>query len=316
MVKLKATELAKLSTLECMQMLGGYLYATEYGMEELVRSALASTNVGGTSEVQRDIIAKTLGLGSRRPSLSKWTPSNILMVDLMHTRAMAVVSGETQERRRGRPKASDGVPLDTILAVALRQFALLGYDGASLRTINRELGVSHNVLHQRFGTKEGLWRAAVDHGFGGLVGYMQSVFDPTITEPLEQLRLALRQFLVYSHAHPELLALMNYEGRQSTERLDYIFRRYITPSQTQIVRLLAHLADDGTIRRIPHSTFFFLATHGGAAPFTLAPLAAALGSPSPTAANGADVEKHADLVSTVLIEGLRLRPVKARRKRP
>jgi len=62
MAKLKATELAKKAALEGMQMLGGYGYATEYGMEELVRFTLGGTIVGGTSEIQRDIIAKTYGL--------------------------------------------------------------------------------------------------------------------------------------------------------------------------------------------------------------------------------------------------------------
>jgi isovaleryl-CoA dehydrogenase len=45
-----------------MQMMGGAGYAVEYGMEELVRAAVVGTIVGGTSEIQRDIIAKTLGL--------------------------------------------------------------------------------------------------------------------------------------------------------------------------------------------------------------------------------------------------------------
>jgi alkylation response protein AidB-like acyl-CoA dehydrogenase len=62
MVKLKATELAKRVSIEGMQLHGGYGYATEYGMEGLVRSTLAGTIVGGTSEIQRDIIAKTYGL--------------------------------------------------------------------------------------------------------------------------------------------------------------------------------------------------------------------------------------------------------------
>lgn len=62
MVKLKATELAKHVSLEGMQMMGGYGYATEYGMEEMVRSTLVGTIAGGTSEIQRDIIAKTYGL--------------------------------------------------------------------------------------------------------------------------------------------------------------------------------------------------------------------------------------------------------------
>ena len=62
MAKLKCTELAKHVTLEGMQMLGGYGYATEYGMESMLRSTVVSTVYGGTSEIQRDIIGKTYGL--------------------------------------------------------------------------------------------------------------------------------------------------------------------------------------------------------------------------------------------------------------
>ena len=62
MAKLKATEAAKRTTLEGMQMMGGYGYAVEYDMERQVRSAVVTTIYGGTSEIQRDIIAKTYGL--------------------------------------------------------------------------------------------------------------------------------------------------------------------------------------------------------------------------------------------------------------
>jgi isovaleryl-CoA dehydrogenase len=62
MVKLFVTEVAKRTTLEGMQMMGGYGYSSEYDMERLVRSSLVSTIYGGTSEIQRNIIAKTLGL--------------------------------------------------------------------------------------------------------------------------------------------------------------------------------------------------------------------------------------------------------------
>ncbi len=62
MVKLFVTEVTKRVTLEGMQMMGGYGYSSEYDMERLVRTALVSTIYGGTSEIQRGIIAKTLGL--------------------------------------------------------------------------------------------------------------------------------------------------------------------------------------------------------------------------------------------------------------
>jgi isovaleryl-CoA dehydrogenase len=62
MAKLKVTETAKRISLEGMQMMGGYGYATEYDMERYVRHSVVTTIYGGTSEIQRDIIAKTLGL--------------------------------------------------------------------------------------------------------------------------------------------------------------------------------------------------------------------------------------------------------------
>ena len=62
MAKLKVTETAKKVALEGMQLMGGYGYATEYDMERHVRATLPGTIYGGTNEIQRDIIAKTLGL--------------------------------------------------------------------------------------------------------------------------------------------------------------------------------------------------------------------------------------------------------------
>src|SRR3954468_18622180 len=62
MVKLATTELAKRCALEGMQIMGGYGYASEYPMERYLRAAVVTTIYGGTSEIQKNIIAKTLGL--------------------------------------------------------------------------------------------------------------------------------------------------------------------------------------------------------------------------------------------------------------
>jgi isovaleryl-CoA dehydrogenase len=62
MAKLKATEVNKRMSLEAMQMMGGAGYAVEYGMEHQVRVALVTTIYGGTSEIQREIIARSYDL--------------------------------------------------------------------------------------------------------------------------------------------------------------------------------------------------------------------------------------------------------------
>lgn len=208
------------------------------------------------------------------------------------------------ERPRGRAKASESVPIDQILQRALTAFATVGYDGMSLRTLNRDLGVSHNLIYQRFGTKDELWRSAVDFGFGQMLRHMQSLFDPTLGEPLEQLRLAVRRFIMFSADHPELVALMNIEGRQNTDRLAYIYDTYIEPALEGIARLLTHLAETGVIRPIPLRTFHFLVAHGATAPYSLVPLATRFDAASPCGLGA--IEEHARLVSTIVVEGLRV----------
>ena len=55
-----------------------------------------------------------------------------------------------------------------LLETALQSFGENGYDGASVREIAHRLAVSHNLIPQRFGSKEAMWYAAVDHGLGRL----------------------------------------------------------------------------------------------------------------------------------------------------
>src|SRR6266851_9950596 len=180
----------------------------------------------------------------------------------------------TEARRTGRPRAQDApVMVEQILDVAFRAFATYGYDGVAVRTLNRELGVSHNLIHQRFGSKQGLWYAAVDRAFSQQITELATAFDPTLDDPLDQLNHAIRRFVRYSAERPELLGLMNIEARVDSERLDYIYDNYVAPALAPLGRLLDHLQERGSIRPVTLRTRFFLIAHGAAAPFTLAPLA-------------------------------------------
>ena len=68
-------------------------------------------------------------------------------------------------RPRGRPrKDAELAPTDKVMAAAIEAFSVHGYNGVSLKTVNDQLGVSRNLLYQRFGSKADLWRTAVDWG--------------------------------------------------------------------------------------------------------------------------------------------------------
>ena len=211
----------------------------------------------------------------------------------------------SEDKRTGRPKAHDApVTVEQILDAAFRAFATYGYDGVAVRTLNRELGVSHNLIHQRFGSKQGLWYAAVDRAFSQQVTQLATAFDPTLADPLDQLNHAIRSFVRYSAERPELLGLMNIEGRVNSERLDYIYENYVAPALAPLGRLLDYLQKNGRVRPISLRALFFLIAHGAAAPFTLAPFARHFDHTDPFDPN--QVAEHAALTADVITSGLRL----------
>jgi alkylation response protein AidB-like acyl-CoA dehydrogenase len=60
--KLLASEHNLQSALSAVQILGGYGYMREYGMEKELRNAVGGTLYSGTSEIQRNRIARMMGL--------------------------------------------------------------------------------------------------------------------------------------------------------------------------------------------------------------------------------------------------------------
>ena len=206
-------------------------------------------------------------------------------------------------RPPGRPPAEQSpARREEILEAALRAFATHGYEGVSVRTLNRELGVSHSLINGRFGSKEGLWYATVDWAIQPLVAKLASTFDPTVSDPLEQLRIAIRTYLTHAAEHPDLLALMNIEARQDTERLAYIYETYIEPILAPIGRLLEHLADHGRIQPISLRTVHFLIAHGGAAPFTFGPLARHFDPRDPL--DPGAVAEHSELIANLMVRAI------------
>ena len=62
LAKLHVSECFVASGLDAVQVFGGYGYMTEYALERELRDAVGSTLYSGTSEIQRNIVARCLGL--------------------------------------------------------------------------------------------------------------------------------------------------------------------------------------------------------------------------------------------------------------
>lgn len=172
--------------------------------------------------------------------------------------------------RRGRPPLRSD---DTILEAALRAFATLGYDATSVRALNAELGLSHETITQRFGSKAELYRAAVAHGLHQFV----TEFDHEIascapSDDLALLRATVRAFMIAASHHPTMGELLHHPGIGEAERQVLMTEIGLGARMLEVATLLQRMSVAASIRGTDLRELWFLA-QGGAAPLHFRALA-------------------------------------------
>lgn len=207
---------------------------------------------------------------------------------------------------RGRPPAGDSpASVDEILTVALRIFARDGFAGASVAAINRELGVSHNLIHQRFGSKEALWYAVVDWIFTDVITLLRIRPGRDDLPPLEEFRLGIIRFLEIQAEYPDVVRLISMEAAIEGPRLTYLYDRHIEPMSVLLAEPLKPLLRQQILNRDDLRTLHFLITSGATAPFAQLPLAARIATADPLAPRA--VRRHARLVADTIVAGIAAR---------
>ena len=210
-------------------------------------------------------------------------------------------------RRPGRPRASAGAVRSRaeILDAALEAFGALGYEAMSVRELTRRLGVSHNLVHHYFRSKDELWRATMDHSFGAVTKEVGEALRAVAEydDPVDGLRHAMVAFLTVTARFPANGHVIVREGARSSERLDYLFTHFVAPSVEPWRALLRRAQDEGKVREdVNIRTLFFLLTDGGAGPYTSQALAQRIGGPDPLRPEA--IRAHAELVADVIVRGI------------
>ncbi|MEW2396188.1 TetR/AcrR family transcriptional regulator [Streptomyces sp. NPDC046862] len=204
-------------------------------------------------------------------------------------------------RRPGRPGA--GTPAvpdeESIMLRGLEAFAELGYDRASARELARRLGVSHNFINDRYGSKAAFWRAVVDSAMGAQMAHMPLV-DPELDDA-EQLRQWMTAFYRTSVIRPQVGRIFVDESARDTERLDYVFENYVQPTLRTVMAAVDRLVASGRMAPIPADVLFF-AIIGPVSGMVEVPLARRLGRPEATSPE--QLTATAESLATLVINGL------------
>jgi len=204
-------------------------------------------------------------------------------------------------RRPGRPGAdTPAVPEEqSILQRGLEAFAELGYDHASARELARRLGVSHNFINDRYGSKAAFWRAVVDHALGGQLARMPEVDDSV--DDAERLRLIITGFYRSAVDTPLVGRLFVEELNRETERLDYLYARYIAPTLQTLTPSIERLVAEGRMAPVPMDVLFF-AVIPPVSGMVEVPLARRLGRPVP--ASPEQLTATAETLAALVVNGL------------
>jgi TetR/AcrR family transcriptional regulator len=160
---------------------------------------------------------------------------------------------------------------ETLMAVALREFADHGFEGASTLEIARQAGITQPMINYHFGSKAGLWEAA----FGCVMQEADKLFSDFETEMKgadgrSQLVIALRRILLFNTRHPEFGRLMAREGIRPGPRTRWMIRTHLRQHFEALAQMFERGVEEGWMRPLPvmHVIFFLIgaAAHLAAVP--------------------------------------------------
>lgn len=187
----------------------------------------------------------------------------------------------------------------SILTRGLEAFAELGYDHASARELARRLGVSHNFINDRYGSKAAFWRAVVDHALGAQLAGVLDV-EPSVDDA-EWLRRVITGFYRSAADAPLMGRVFVNEFTQDGERLDYLYENYIAPTLQTMAPAIDRLVASGRMAPIPMDVLFFAIVPPISGMVEI-PLARRLGRPE--AASPEQLTATAESLAALVVNGL------------
>lgn len=182
--------------------------------------------------------------------------------------------GKITQHRERRP-SSDEV-LQRILGSAAVQFAALGFEGASTRTIAEEAGVHQAQIGYHVGSKDELWRATVDFLFTRLRSHLDRALpqdlDESMADPVRVFEDVIRLHVGHTAKYPELSRIMLMESAKKSPRVDWLLKNHVRPTLAALELLWAEVRAAGGGRNVSAEEVFMMMIGLAPTPFAQAGL--------------------------------------------
>jgi AcrR family transcriptional regulator len=117
------------------------------------------------------------------------------------------------------PDADELLTRERLLLAAVRAFSARGFEGVSVREIERRAKVNRGLVGYHFGSKDQLWKGCVDWLMAGCHAEMQRYSDRLrVVSGPERQRVLLTAFVEFVSRRPEFFRMLVIEGAEASER--------------------------------------------------------------------------------------------------
>jgi TetR/AcrR family transcriptional regulator len=202
-------------------------------------------------------------------------------------------------RGRGASPAGEGTR-ERILATALELFSQAGFDGATTRELAARAGVNLGLIKYYFGTKERLWRDAVDRAAGELQEALARAVPDAIDTRADLVGL-LRVAVRFAGRNPAFIRVMNDEGKREGARMRWLVDRHGRPLYELLQGVFSLARAKGLVPDIAPVHLYYVLIGAIGIIFSQAPECRRITGIDPTTSD-AVIEAHADAVARLILD--------------
>jgi TetR/AcrR family transcriptional regulator len=209
----------------------------------------------------------------------------------------------TTPNRRPTGRRDGGETRERILTAGLDVFSENGFDGTTTRAIAARAGVNLGLIKYHFGSKEELWRAAVDRVFESLWQVLASL-DPGVVDDPSRASTVVRTAVRFAARNPAFVRLMNDECKRDSPRMRWLTDRHGKRLYDASVAALEHARAEGTLPDISPIHLFYMFIGAVGMIFSQAPECERLTGIDPTTSDEM-IEQHADAIEKLFLTAAR-----------